>query len=228
MKGIIYLNKKHEIFVSAISDNPKNLFTNLPIFEQTGISGIHFDVMDGSFVPRFGLYPELMREIINQTKLKIEVHMMVKDPEPYINQLIKIGANRIILHLETLIHPHRTLSMIKESGVDSGVALNPGTNLECLEYIMDQVDLVLLMAINPGIPKHPFIPRTFHKLAKLKNIISENNLKIRIGIDGGVTIENAKSLVENGADILVCGSGTIFKETNDIESNIKSLNDLFK
>jgi ribulose-phosphate 3-epimerase len=222
------LNKKHEIFVSAISDNPKNIFVNLPIFEKTGISGIHLDVMDGSFVPRFGLYPELMREIIDQTKLEIEIHMMVKDPEPYINQLIKIGANRIILHLETLIHPHRTLSMIKESGVDSGVALNPGTNLECLEYIMDQVDMVLLMAINPGIPKHPFIPRTFHKLVQLKNMISENDLKCRIGIDGGVTIENAKSLVKNGADILICGSGTIFKENNDIESNIRSLNNLLK
>ncbi len=222
------MNKKHEIFVSAISDNPKNIFVNLPIFEKTGISGIHLDVMDGSFVPRFGLYPELMREIIDQTKLEIEIHMMVKDPEPYINQLIKIGANRIILHLETLIHPHRTLSMIKESGVDSGVALNPGTNLECLEYIMDQVDMVLLMAINPGIPKHPFIPRTFHKLVQLKNMISENDLKCRIGIDGGVTIENAKSLVKNGADILICGSGTIFKENNDIESNIRSLNNLLK
>jgi ribulose-phosphate 3-epimerase len=118
--------------------------------------------------------------------------------------------------------------MIKESGVDSGVALNPGTNLECLESIMDQVDMVLLMAINPWIPKHPFIPRTFHKLVQLKNMISENDLKCRIGIDGGVTIENAKSLVENGADILICGSGTIFKENNDIESNIRSLNNLFK
>ena len=222
------MNKEHEIFVSAISDNPKNIFANLPIFEQNGISGIHFDVMDGSFVPRFGLYFELMREIIDQTKLEIEVHMMVNDPEPYVNQLIKIGANRIILHLETLIHPHRTLSMIQESGVDSGIALNPGTNLEGLEYIMEQVDLVLLMAINPGIPKHPFIPRTFHKLVQVKNMIGENSLKTRIGIDGGVTFENAKSLVENGADILVCGSGTIFNGANDIESNIKSLNDLFK
>ena len=224
----MYLNKKHEIFVSAISDNPKNLFTNLSIFENTGISGIHFDVMDGSFVPRFGLYPELMREIIHQTKLEIEVHMMVKDPEPYIHQLIKIGANRIILHLETLMHPHRTLSMIQETGVDSGIALNPGTNLECLEYIIEQVDLVLLMAINPGIPKHPFIPRTFQKVAQLKDMIVKNTSNCRIGVDGGVTIENAKSLVESGADILVCGSGTIFKENSDIESNIKSLNNSFK
>jgi ribulose-phosphate 3-epimerase len=224
--GIIALNKKCELYVSIVSENPKNIFLHLPIYEQIGVSGIHFDVMDGSFVPRFGLYPELMQEIRNQTLLPIEVHLMVTNPEPYIEQFVEMGASRIIVHIETLLHPHRIISLIKKNGVESGVALNPSTTLGNLEFLLDDIDLILLMAINPGIPKHNFIPKTFDKLIKLKSEISKNNLPIKIGIDGGVTFENAKNLSENGADILICGSGTIFSKNSDMKTNISSLKNI--
>ena len=210
----------------TISDNPKDVFKNLSIYEKMGISGIHFDIMDGIFVPRFGLYPELMEAIQSETKLPIEVHLMVSNVEAYINRFASAGATRLIFHAETLQQPMTLISQIKEMGIEVGIALNPKTQIDSLIQIISEVDLVLLMAINPGIPRHPFIPDTFNKLISLKKLLTLNNLSARIGIDGGVTFQNAVSLFENGADILICGSGTVFNKSDTLESNINSLKSL--
>lgn len=223
MKGTIYLNNKTEIFVSTISDNPQDIFKNLNLYERMGVSGIHFDIMDGSFVPRFGLYPELMREIRKETTLPIEAHLMIDNSEKYLSQILDAGANRIIVHYETLQHPHRTISLIKQMGIEAGIALNPGTNLYGLDYILSDLDLILIMAINPGIPKHPFIIQSLEKITELSKKLHQVNSKIKIEVDGGVTFENAKSISISGADILVCGSGTFFAEGNSTENNIKHL-----
>ncbi len=220
------MNNKRELFVSTISDNPKNIFKNLRIYEQMGISGIHFDIMDGVFVPRFGLYPELMEAIRSETKLPIEVHLMVSNYEPYIRQLVLAGATRLIIHMETLKNPLNVISLIKDTGIEVGIALNPETNTETLQDVLGEIDLVLIMAINPGVPKHPFIPSTFRKLVSLKKYIDQKNFNTKIGIDGGVTFENVVTLFENGADILICGSGTIFKSENTLESNLTALTSL--
>lgn len=220
------MNNKKELFISTISDNPKDVFKNLSIYEKMGISGIHFDIMDGIFVPRFGLYPELMEAIQSETKLPIEVHLMVSNVEAYINRFASAGATRLIFHAETLQQPMTLISQIKEMGIEVGIALNPKTQIDSLIQIISEVDLVLLMAINPGIPRHPFIPDTFNKLISLKKLLTLNNLSARIGIDGGVTFQNAVSLFENGADILICGSGTVFNKSDTLESNINSLKSL--
>lgn len=214
------MSRKQELFVSTISDNPKDIFKNLKIYDQLGISGIHFDIMDGSFVPRFGLYPELLAEIRNETQLPIEVHLMTTNPEPYIEHLVKSGANRIVVHIEALTNPIKTILHIRACGAEAGIALNPLTEIEEVRFLIQEVNLIMLMAINPGIPKHPFIPSTMAKLIELKKILNEIKSGIKICIDGGVTFDNAKSLFQNGADVIVCGSGTIFKKENSIESNI--------
>lgn len=217
------MSNKTELFVSTISDNPKDIFRNLELYERMGVSGIHFDIMDGNFVPRFGLYPELMKEIRNNTNLPIECHLMVYKSEKYLNEIIDAGANRVIVHIEALQHPHRTITLIKQMGIEIGIALNPGTSFNNLEYILNEIDLVLIMAINPGIPKHPFIPQSLEKISKLRKSLDQINSKIKIGVDGGVTFENAKQISESGADILICGSGTFFRDDNSLSDNIKLL-----
>jgi ribulose-phosphate 3-epimerase len=228
-RGIIYLSKKIELYVSTISDNPKNIFKNLELYENLGVSGIHFDIMDGNFVPRFGLYPELMKELRSNTNLPIECHLMVQNSEKYLNQMIASGANRIIVHIEALEHPHRTISVIKQLGAEVGIALNPGTGFNQLEYLIDDINLVLVMAINPGIPKHPFIIQSLQKISRLRKFLDTINPNVQIGVDGGVTFDNAKEISECGANTLICGSGTFFKEDNSLSENIKILqNKLYK
>ena len=217
------MNNTPELYVSTISENPKDIFKNLEMYERLGVSGIHFDVMDGSFVPRFGLYPELMVEIKKNSNLKIEAHLMINEVDKHINQIVESGASRVIIHIESMNHPHRTISLIKQMGAEIGVALNPGTSINCLEELITELDLVLLMAINPGIPKHPFIEQSYGKISRLKQFINQSKNSVKIEVDGGVTFQNARKISANGANILVCGSGTFFQNGDTIENNIKKL-----
>lgn len=217
------MNNTPELYVSTISENPKDIFRNLEMYERLGVSGIHFDIMDGSFVPRFGLYPELMVEIKKNSNLKIEAHLMINEVDKHINQIVECGASRVVIHIESMNHPHRTISLIKQMGAEVGVALNPGTSINCLEELITELDLVLLMAINPGIPKHPFIEQSYGKISRLKQFINQSKNRVKIEVDGGVTFENAKKISTNGANILVCGSGTFFKIGDSIENNIRKL-----
>ena len=220
-------NKKIEFYASTISDEPELMFKNLPIFKAHGISGIHFDVMDGNFVPRLGLYPELLKSIKNSSDLPVEAHLMLTSPDKYIEIFVEAGAQRILVHFESLTDPQKTLKLINSLGVESCLVLNPKTDFYVLKEFISQIDAIMLMAINPGIPKHPFIPETMDKIKNLKIWLSEINPEIKIGIDGGVTFDNAKQLCEEGADWLICGSGTIFKPGADLISNISKLNGIF-
>jgi len=221
------LSKKIEFYASTISDDPKLIFKHLSIFENQGISGIHFDVMDGIFVPRIGLYPELLKSIKTSTSLPIEAHLMLTNPDKYIETFVDAGAQRILVHFESLKYPSKTLQLIDRLGVESCIVLNPNTDFYALKEYINHVDSIMLMAINPGIPRHPFIPETLDKLKNLKNWLSSVKPEIKIGIDGGVTFENAKLLLEYGADWLVCGSGTIFKPGADLIDNLSNLNNIF-
>ncbi len=221
------MSKKIEFYASTISDDPKLIFKHLSIFENQGISGIHFDVMDGIFVPRIGLYPELLKSIKNSTPLAIEAHLMLINPDKYIEVFVEAGAQRILVHFESLDNPTKTLQLINRLGAESCIVLNPNTDFYALKEYIGYVDSIMLMAINPGIPKHPFIPETLDKLKNLKNWLSSVKPEIKIGIDGGVTFENAKLLFEYGADWLICGSGTIFKPGADLIDNLSNLNDIF-
>ena len=217
------MNKKREFFISTISDDPKLIFEHLPIFEEYGISGIHFDVMDGSFVPRLGLFPELLKSIYESTRLPIEAHLMLTKPDEFIKGFVKSGARRILVHFETLDNPEMTLNLIKEVGAETCLVLNPETSFLNAEKYLPLIDSFMLMAINPGIPKHPFIPNTLDKLANLKKWLGDMKPEIGIGIDGGVTFKNVLQLFTTGADWLVCGSGTAFDPNSNLIENLGNL-----
>ena len=140
----------------------------MPIFKDYGMSGIHFDVMDGNFVPRIGLYPELLKSIRDSSDLPIEVHLMLSNPDQYIRTFMEAGAQRILVHFESLLNPEKTLKLIKSLGAESCLVLNPETELFSIRKFISEADSIMLMAIRPGIPRHPFIPETFDKLQNLK------------------------------------------------------------
>lgn len=206
---------------SIICGNPLNLDADLEALEKGGIDYIHFDVMDGVFVPRFGLFPEYLKAIRAKTDIPIEVHMMVQDPEPYIQSFVDVGANILTPHIEPLLHVHRTVHKIKNAGAQAGLALNFGTALSTLDYILSDLDLVMLMAINPGIVGHKLIPRTMDKIADLRSKINEIEKDVIIEIDGGVTPESGKEMVKAGANMLVCGTGTIFQPPAKLDDKIQ-------
>lgn len=217
------MNHPHcSLAASIICGNPLNLHKDLAALKKGGIDYIHFDVMDGVFVPRYGLFPEYLRAIRSKTNIPIEVHLMVQNPEPYIQDFIDAGANIITPHIEPLLHAHRTIMKIKNAGAQAGLALNPGTSLSTLDYVLEDLDLVMLMAINPGIVGHKLIPRTMKKIADLRKRIDETGKDIFLEIDGGVTPESGRKMVEAGANMLVCGTGTIFQPPAPLDRKIRS------
>ena len=166
------MNNRRELFASVISDNPKKIFRNLKIYEKMGISGIHFDVMDGIFVPRFGLYPELMEAIRAESKLPIEVHLMVSNVAPYLKRFASAGATRIIIHLETLQHPKSIISQIHEMGIEVGIALNPTTHIDSLNKIISEVEIQDSLKIkesSTGIIKDYTLKSTINHTGNLYN-----------------------------------------------------------
>lgn len=197
-----------------------SLEKELKKLKKGGIDLIHFDVMDGSFVPRFGLFPEILSLIKKITDLPIDVHMMVQNPEDYIKVFADGGADYFVVHAESDQHLHRTLKRIHEYGMKAGVALNPATPLTVLDYLLDDLDLVLLMAINPGIVGHKLIPQMIDKIADLKMKL-QRHPNVLIEVDGGVAFESAPEMVRRGANILVCGSSTIFKLDQKVDVKIK-------
>ena len=217
-----------ELFASAISTPVSNLINNLQLLEEMGIDGIHIDVMDGLFVPRLGMYPELVGELRSLTSLPIEIHMMIENTESFVKDFVSAGANIIVPHIETLRHPTRTIEFIKNQGVQVGIAINPGTNLSTLEELLPQIDIITVMAINPGIVGHSFIEQSYKKLQKLATMLSECAPGVCIEVDGGITFKNAQMILGAGANRLVCGAGTIFHKDRGVEDNIKILLDEVK
>jgi ribulose-phosphate 3-epimerase len=188
-----------------------------------GVDQIHFDVMDGRFVPRFGLYPEVLSALRSITSIPVDVHMMVVDPEPYIEAFAQAGATYIAPHIEPLLHPHRVLQHIRNAGVKSGVALNISTPLSVLDYLLDEIDMIMIMAINPGIVGHKLIPQAIEKIRALKKNLKEKNKDgIIIGVDGGVTPDSAPEMKSAGADFLVGGSKTVFISDRSLAENISA------
>lgn len=211
-----------ELSCSVISGNPLTFVEDVKNLESGGIDSFHFDVMDGIFVPRLGLYPEYLKMLRDITRLPIEVHMMLENPEPYLEEFVKSGADRIIPHIEPLKHPIRTMMKIVDLGAASGIAINPGTPLSVIEPILPYVDSVMLMSINPGIVGHKLLDNTFSRLNKLRQMIG-SQIGVKIILDGGVTFENAAQLLAAGANSIVCGAGTVFKDPKRILENTNRL-----
>ncbi len=174
--------------------------------EAAGVKWLHLDVMDGDFVPSISFGMPVIKSLRKQTNLFFDVHMMVTEPGRYIDAMADAGADMITVHVEACKHLHRTVQAIKAKGLKAGVVLNPATSLDSLEYILEDVDMVLLMSVNPGFGGQKYIPMVTAKIKALKEMIDAHGLKIDIEVDGGVTPENVNVVLEAGANVIVAGS----------------------
>jgi ribulose-phosphate 3-epimerase len=186
--------------------------------EQAGADLIHVDVMDGHFVPNLTLGPLVVQAIRPVTKLPLDVHLMIENPDAYIPAFAKAGADYITVHAEACTHLHRTLGFIRENGVKPGVVLNPATPLAAIEYVLDQVEMVLLMTVNPGFGGQKYIPAVTGKIKALRDMLDARGLtSVLIEVDGGVNAETARMVAEAGAQVLVAGNA-VFGEQDRAEA----------
>lgn len=202
---------------SVLAADFANLQRDIEMINNSDADWFHIDIMDGVFVPNISFGMPVLEAIARHAKKTIDVHLMIVDPERYIKTFAALGANILSVHYEACTHLHRTLQAIKAEGMQAGVALNPHTNVNLLEDVINDIDVICMMSVNPGFGGQSFIEKTYDKISKLKEIITRNGASTLIEIDGGVTDKNAKQLVEAGADVLVAGK-YVFKASNPTET----------
>lgn len=198
---------------SILSADFSNLSQQLRYVEIGGADIIHFDVMDGKFVPNITFGPVVVKAVRKTTKLPIDVHLMIEDPDNFIEEFINAGADYISVHQEEVVHLHRTITRIKELGAKAGVVINPSTPVSTLSEILEYVDFVLVMSVNPGFGGQKFIKSSLNKIKQLAKIRKEQKLDFQIEVDGGVSTENIKIISDAGCDIFVAGS-SVFGQDN--------------
>ena len=211
----------HIVAPSILSADFGNLQRDVEMINQSKAPWFHIDVMDGVFVPNISFGFPVIKAIHKHAKKPLDVHLMIVQPERYIEDFKNVGAHVLTVHYEASTHLHRTLQQIKAAGMKTGVALNPHTPVSVLEDILIETDLVCMMSVNPGFGGQKFIPYTIEKIKQLRKMIDERGLNVHIEIDGGVTLENASSIISAGADVLVAGN-TVFKSA-DPKATIRAL-----
>jgi ribulose-phosphate 3-epimerase len=209
---------------SVLAADFGNLQRDIEMINNSEADWFHIDIMDGVFVPNISYGMPVLQAITKHAKKTIDVHLMIIDPDRYIKTFAQLGSNILTVHYEACTHLHRTLQAIKAEGMKAGVALNPHSSVDLLEDLIQDIDLVLIMSVNPGFGGQSFIENTFAKVKKLKALITKKNATTIIEVDGGVTSKNAKQLVEAGADALVAGS-FVFSSQNPTQtiSDLKKL-----
>lgn len=209
---------------SLLSANFADLRTDMEMINRSDADWLHLDVMDGVFVPNISFGFPVLKYVAELCKKPLDVHLMIVDPGKFIKEVQALGAMMMNVHFEACTHLHRTVQQIKETGMKAGVTLNPATPVSMLKDIINEVDMVLLMSVNPGFGGQKFIEHTLTKVYDLRELIAQSNADVLIEVDGGVNMETGKRLIEAGADVLVAGNA-IFKDDNPLKM-IHSLKNL--
>jgi len=223
---------KRIISASLMCANIFNLQKDIEMLEEGGCDWLHFDIMDGIFVPNYTLGPDLMKKIKKHTTLAFDVHLMITEPIRYIDQFVEAGSDIIVVHQEACTHLHRTITKIKDNKIKAGVALNPTTNINTLEDILPELDIVLIMTVNPGFAGQKIIPFTIEKVKKMHKMLKDYNLdeQIYLQVDGNISFENTKKLLKAGANSFVAGTSSLFNGENVLRKTreFRNLIDNFK
>lgn len=204
---------------SILSADFAKLLEDVKKVEKAGCEYLHIDVMDGHFVPNITLGPGIVKSLRKDVNMVFDTHLMIENPDDYIKDFVDAGSDLIVVHVEACRHLHRTIQNIKSHNVKAGVALNPGTPIETIKHVLQDVDMVLVMTVNPGFGGQSFIESMIGKIKELKQIIDEKNLNVDIQVDGGIKPSNINQVVEAGANVIVAGSA-IFNSEN-IEETVK-------
>lgn len=215
----------YKLAPSILAANFANLGQDVANIEKAGVEYLHIDVMDGAFVPTISFGSPVIKCLRHESNLVFDVHLMVEEPIRFIDEFVDAGADIITVHAEACKHLHRTISAIKEKGLKVGVSLNPATPLNVLDYVLDELDMVLIMSVNPGYGGQKFLPLAIDKIKTLREMIDNKKLDIDIQVDGGISPDNVHLLLDVGANVIVAGSA-VFK--NDIQKNVLNFKEVFK
>jgi ribulose-phosphate 3-epimerase len=206
----------HLIAPSVLAADFANLTKDLTMINESNADWLHVDIMDGVFVPNISFGPDIVSAIKSVCSKPLDVHLMIVNPDQYFEHFKAAGAEVITVHYEACPHLHRSVQKIRSLGLKAGIALNPHTNVTLLADVLEDIDLVCLMSVNPGFGGQKFIYRTLNKIRELKSMITERNLNVLIEIDGGVGLQNAEEILKAGADVLVAGNA-VFKDPNPVK-----------
>jgi len=220
----------YKIAASILSSDFSRLGEEVHAVTEAGADWIHIDVMDGHFVPNLTIGPPVVKALRSVTDLPFDVHLMIDNPDAYIDDFAAAGADWLTVHAEVSPHLHRTLQAIKEKGMHPGVSLNPSTPLNVLEHVMDNLDLVMIMSVNPGFGNQSFIPSSLEKIRRLRKMITDQGRDIHVEVDGGIKISNITTVAEAGANVFVSGSGIFgqldYQATIELmKTNLKTVQD---